>query len=155
MEEKEIFGEEVGALTSSGNGPSGEGGDVDLLEEDEDTDEPDLKPLVSLLAKSYGQGDVELPSGKSAAREEVLEAMAEAIEETAEEVQASVKASKSLQGPIRSLDESLKKAKAAAAGYREVRNDSGFNHGKYKYLASKLRTQVAAIDKAIEQHETE
>jgi hypothetical protein len=157
--EKEVIGDDVDALTAPSPAAGDDGGptnDADLLDPAEATmeEEPDLLPLVTLMAKSYGQDEIELPSGKTVAREALVAEVAESLEEAAEEAQAIDKFSKNIKGPIKNLDDAVTRARAAAVGYQQVHEVQGFDHGKFKYHTNKLRTQVAALEKLIEQHET-
>jgi hypothetical protein len=44
-------------------------------------------------------------------------------------------------------------ARAAAAAYTQVHQMPGFDNGKFKNLANKLKVQLAALEKLIEQHD--
>jgi hypothetical protein len=158
LEEKDVLGEEVSSLTTAA--PSEITGertdDADLLD-DSDTDEdrePDVSTLVAIIAKSHGKGEIELPSGKSVDRAAVLREVAESIDEAAEEMHATDRFSKNITGPLKHLNAAVTSAKAAAVGYAQVHQTPGFDNGKFKYHTNKLKTQLAAIEKLIEQHDS-
>jgi hypothetical protein len=154
--EKTVVGSEVTSLMveSVTEHAADDRDDANLLSQAEATrvGDPDLLPLLKLIAGSFGKDALQLPSGKEVVRDDVVQEIAEAIDETAEEVHAGDKFSKSLNGPVKALEEAVARAKVAAAGYQQVHNTDGFAHGKFKYHANKLRIQAAAVDKLIEQH---
>jgi hypothetical protein len=157
LEEHETLGSELDALFASAPAEAPLDDDAALLggtDLETDDQSPDLLPLVKLVATSHGKDHVLLPSGSSVDREGLVREIAESIDDAAEEVQATSKASRNVMGPTRQLEEAVKKAKAAAGGYREFRHAPGFDQGKFKYQFNKLKTQLAAIEKAITQHET-
>lgn len=160
LEEKEFIGNEVDALTAPSPATSDRttaDSDADLLVPHETTTldgEPDLLPLVTILARSHGQDEIDLPSGRTVARDSIVAEVAESLDEAAEEVQAIDKFSKNIKGPIKNLDDAVSRARAAAVGYQQVHEIHGFDHGKFKYHTNKLRIQVTALEKLIEQHDT-
>jgi hypothetical protein len=58
-----------------------------------------------------------------------------------------------VRGPVKALEEALNGAKTAAKRFEVVSGEADFDHGKYRYLAKKLRIQLQAIEEAIKQHE--
>ena len=155
LDEKDSLGGEPETLLSSAATPPGQRDEGAALlggGESATSSDPDLLPLVSLMARSYGKEDVELPSGKTCNRDGLLQEVAEAVGEAAEEVQARKRASRNLSGPVRDLEEAVARARSAAEGFQEVHNTPGFNNGKFKYHTNKLRTQVTALEKLIDNH---
>ena len=157
LEEKEVLGEEVPEPTVVAphrvNGNQSD--DVDLLDSDDTNtvDESNLGTLVAMIAQSHGKDELELQSGKSINREIILREVAESVDETAEEMQAANRFTKSVRGPVTHLGAAITSARAAAAAYAEVHQVPGFDNGKFNYLANKLKTQIAAIEKLVEQHD--
>jgi len=153
LEAKEGLGDDVDGLTYSEPDATSDG-DADLLvgDDDDQAREPDFLPLVTLIAKSHGQQEIVLPSGKSLTRDEVVAEVAESVEEAAEEAQSTSRASRNITGPIKQLEEAVKKARAAAEGYQQFHAAEGFNAKKFEYHLKKLKTNVTALENLIEQH---
>lgn len=157
LEEKDILGEEASASTAgtSDQTTDDQANDADLLDgSDANTiAETHLSDLITVLAQSYGKGEVELQLGKPITREIILREVAESVNETAEEVQATDRFARSITGPVKHLSAAVTSARAAATAYAQVHEMGGFDNGKFKYHANKLKTQLAAIEKLIEQHD--
>ncbi len=159
--EAKTLAEDLDTLTTKSDiyETSEDDNDADILGGGEETidngNNKTLRPLAEMLAKSYGKNELELPSGKKVARGKVVEEVAEAIADTSEEVQQTDKATKTLKGPLKSLDEVLKKAKDAALGFQEVKDREDFDFASFKNRLTKVETQLDAILQAIKNHEGE
>jgi hypothetical protein len=158
LEEKEVLGEEISASVVGALGPANgdPDDDADLLDgSDADAvSESNLGALITVISQSYGKDEIELQAGKQISRETILREVAESVDETAEEVQATDRFAKSITGPIKNLSAAVTSARAAATTYAQVHNTPGFNNGKFKYYTNKLKIQLAAIEKLIEQHDS-
>ena len=158
LEEKDVLGQEVSAPTvvAPGGFNDDQADDVDLLDDSSDDDtqgDSDLGALIAMIAQSHGKDEIELQSGKLVSREVILREVAESVDETAEEMQATDRLAKSVTGPITHLGAAITGARAAAAAYAQVHQVPGFDNGKFKNLTNKLKIQLAAIEKLIEQHD--
>lgn len=152
IEDQEILGDEVEALTMPPTIEANNNDDADLLTggEQAEVEDIDIGPIVTLIAESHGHDNIELPSGKKTDRDNVIREFAKAIEQAADDIRADKRTTKDLNNPIKQLEDAIKKARAALDSYQQSHQVSGFNSGKFKYLVKRLNNQVGKINKAIE-----
>jgi hypothetical protein len=167
LEEKSVLSEVMSSSGTSTPGDSGGEAALNAVDDDSsllaggdeggsDSDEESgmsLHAVARLLATSYGKDEIELPSGATVAREDLTNEVAEAIEETSEDVTAVQRSAKNLNSPVSQLEEAVRKTKVAMAGFVQFHSDPAFQHGKFKFNLKKLKKQLTALDKAIEQSE--
>lgn len=161
MQDSELFGDDTEALTAAGADEEGdelEGeDDADLLAggaaAEDRAESVSFEPLIELLAGSYDKDDVILPSGDKQSRDKFVDEVTLIVETTAEQVRNRDKDARTVRGPVKALEEALNGAKTAAKRFEVVSGEADFDHGKYRYLAKKLRIQLQAIEEAIKQHE--
>lgn len=157
LKDKDLVGPQLEQLPAPQSAYAKAGGtdDADLLgagEEPSPALKPELLGLVTLIAESHEKNELELASGVTVGRGEMLRQVLEAVEETAEEVQASKRVTKTMTGPVQDLEEAVRRVRTASSGYLQVHAAQGFDHGRFKYVARKLNSQVEGLQKLIQQH---
>lgn len=161
MQDSELFGDDAEALTTVGADEEGDElqreDDADLLAggaaAEDRAESVSFEPLIELLAGSYDKDEVILPSGGKQSKDKFVDEVTLVVETTAEQVRNRDNDAKTVRGPVKALEEGLKGAKTAAKRFEVVSGEADFDHGKYRYLAKKLRVQLEAIEEAIKQHE--
>jgi len=111
-----------------------------------------LAPLVDLVAKSWDQEEVSLPSANGAirlAREDFTRQISEAIGNTIFSVDQDKRATKSLTGPITFIRTARQHAEAARLAYLKVSTNRSFKAGALVYEIKKLMKVVEEFNKAI------
>lgn len=153
--EKDVLGPEIAEiLVPESDEVEGDDGDDDLdALGGEDADEPEetsLQSLAKLVAESYGDDELELPSGKLVPRVTVIEEIFEAVDETADDVKASDKVEKDASSAANSLKAAVKKVNGALEDYKKFNSDENFNSGAFGYQLKKLKQAIKSIEDAVE-----
>ena len=108
-----------------------------------------LGTLVTALAVSYGQDDIEVADGGGAAvrtsREQFVRGLQEAIEESYDVVRSETRHSQSLEGPIKAVRDARRAVKKALKAYRQVNGKPGFQSGKFSFELKHLSRDLDAL----------
>jgi len=115
--------------------------------------EPTLRALVDVVAKSWNEEVVTLPSDEgevALSRDDLIRNVAESLDDIADEVERESKASKRLTGPIVYLREARRSAQRAFDAYQKVASNPKFKDGSLDYELKKLSHAVEALRNEIE-----
>ena len=129
---------------------------VDDLEDEPEEPESDSNPgnLVDVLAMSFGEDKVTVPTVDGGEQEvdraDVMQAVVEAYSDAVAEAKTDEKREKGLTGPINLLKDARGKLRRTLPAYKKVAQDGEFNQGNFDYQVNKLKSDVDALVAEVE-----
>lgn len=155
LRRNETVGEAVEAVLSTET-PEALPGLDDLADEPAAVEALQVRALVDLVARSYGEETVRVPSSDGAttiARDELVRGLAESIDDAAEDIKNKDRDEKNRTSPIRLIRSARDSAERALAAYQRAVKDPAFKKGQLDYEFRKLAHAVEALRTAMEKHE--
>lgn len=114
----------------------------------------DLAPLVDIIAQSFGETEVVIPSADGGDptkidREVFMRQVAESIGDAVTEIKNDQRAAKTLNDPIKLVNEAKANADKALDAYRKVAGTPEFKIGRLEPPLRRLKRAVEAIEQEI------
>jgi hypothetical protein len=161
LQEQDATGEAVGAAIEASTSTNGGGEELPGVDELGEDPAPAtaIAGLVDVVAKSFGQEQVAVPSGDGESHEvergRLADTVANAFAEGAAEARTDQRHERGLTGPIDLLKDARKKLRKVLPAYRDVAKDANFDGGSFGYEARKLKADVDALHAEIEKQSKE
>jgi hypothetical protein len=114
----------------------------------------DLAPLVDFIAKSYGDAEVVIPAGEGETaekvdREDFMRQVSESFGDAVTEIKNHQRAAKTLNDPIKLVNEAKANTDKALDAYRKAAGTSEFKIGRLEPPLRKLKYAVEALEREI------